>query len=588
MGIRKPFKAAVIEFNPCLNNLDDNIHNLLHAVTEAAKNGAKLIVTPEMATTGYHYGNRQAIQAFVDTIPGKTTNAFEKVANQYHTHIVIGLAEVAEDGIFYNSAALIGPEGYIGKYRKIHQWAAEDTWASWGDMGVPVYETEIGNISMIICMDASYFESARLAALNGADLLCFPTNSTGGTLSMLQAWAEINGIYVLGANRSNTENGYHMIGASTIWSPMGEKLVEAPYIEAENPKNERTILYSDIDPSKYNNPAKNRMAKRRPNLYTDLMLYSGPWNETKPKQILNNKKCSALLQYTPVIGEKKENLKKIKKMISEAVTKALDEGCSLALIVCPELSLAGPVHSLDIGTIQQLGETEDDETFCEMKRLARVYNLHIVFGMVEKEQQHFYNSTYVLAPNGEIAAKARKIHLTDVDEGWAEPGEEIVVADLKGIGRVGIMVGSDAAYPEIAGVMAVHKVDFIFIPSSWYGEFGQTLSLHEKMMENKYPDNSMTTWDAIARFSQAQTLVANFTGTSLGCKGGSALYTLDPIYGGDLPKVASPDREEVLIVPLSQNTDNWWFDQRKLLLTRRTHYYRELIKNNHPIKMQSI
>jgi predicted amidohydrolase len=596
--IRKPFKAAVIEFNPCLNNLDDNIHHLIQAVTEAAENGAKLIVTPEMATTGYHYENRRAIQAYVDTIPGKTTEAFEKVAKLYHTHIVIGMAEVdEEDGLFYNSAALIGPAGYIGKYRKIHQWATEDSWASWGDMGVPVYETEIGKISMIICMDASYFESARIAVLKEADILCFPTNSTGGTLSMLQSWAEINGLYILGANRSNTEKGYHMIGASTIWSPTGEKLAETPYIEERHGKAEPTILYAAIDPAGYDNRAKARLEKRRPDLYRDLMLYTGPWTDTKQEPEIvqitgeSHKKqnFAALLQYMPEIGKKHANLKKIKMLILKAVLKAKDEGSLLSLVVCPELSITGPVHSLDRGIIQQLSETVDDETMGEMKRIAEMYKIHLVFGMVEKDNHLLYNTVYAVAPNGDLVAKARKIHLTGLDECWATSGEEIVVAHIKGIGRVGLMVGYDAAFPEMAGVMAVKRADFILIPSSWNGEFGKTMSLHQKMMENKFPVNSMTTWDAIARFSQAKTLVANFIGTSNEFKGGSALYTLDPIYGGETPIVASSDKEEILVVPLTKSNHEWWFDQRKLLVTRRTHYYRPLIsKRLKVLKLQNV
>ncbi|MGG1573196.1 nitrilase-related carbon-nitrogen hydrolase [Fictibacillus sp. NRS-1165] len=585
----QPFKAAVIEFNPCLNNLEDNIKNLLEVVIKAAENGAKLIVTPEMSTTGYHYENRRAISPFVDSIPGKTTAVFEEVTKRYHTHIVIGMAEVDEDdGLFYNSATLIGPAGYIGKYRKIHQWATEDSWSSWGEMGVPVFETEIGKISMIICFDANFFESARIATLNGADILCYPTNSTGGALSMLQSWAEMNGIYILGANRSNTEKGYHMIGASTIWSPLGEKLAETSYVNEEQANDKSTILYADIDPTGYNNPAKSRLNERKPELYSELMLFSGPWNDSKhdkESDLLDRKgsslkKIAALLQYTPEIGNKGANLKKIKKLLAEAVSSSQGEKSPLSLAVCPELSLIGTVHSLDMLTIRQLGETDQDETVNEMKRLAVMHQIHLVFGMIESDQDLFYNTVYAIAPNGEIVAKARNIHLTKADERWASSGKEIVVRYINGIGRVGLMVGYDAAFPEIAGIMAVNKADYIIIPSSWSGEFGQTMSLHEKIMENKFPVNTMTTWDAIARFSQAKTLIANFTGTSLGYKGGSALYTLDPIYGGDTPIVASSNKEEVLIVPLTMTNHNWWFDQRKLLLTRRIHNYRPLISSN--------
>ena len=582
---RKPFKAAVIEFNPCLNNLEANVEKLLEVVTEAAKNGSKLIVTPEMATTGYHYKNRQAISSYADTIPGKTTSYFEEVAREYQTHIVIGMAEYDEsDGLFYNSAALIGPAGFIGKYRKIHQWATENSWASWGDRGVPVFKTEIGNISMIICFDANYFESARIAALNGAEILCYPTNSTGGALSMLQSWAEMNGLYILGANRSNSENDYHMIGASVIWSPLGEKLAETPYIEESQPKDEPTILYSEIDPKLFKNPAKTRLNERKPSLYSDLLLYSGPWNEddsevgTDPLRY-EEKNSAALLQYTPEFGNKEANLTKIKSLISEAILSSQDKGCLLSIVVCPELSLTGPVHTFDLKTIHQLGETDNGETVTEMKRLAIMHRINVIFGMIEVDQGLFYNTVFSISPDGEITAKARKIHLSNFDRHWASPGEEIVVTHLAGIGRVGFMVGYDAAFPEIAGVMTVNRADYIVIPSSWYGEFGTNMALHEKMMENKFPLNSMTTWDAIARFSQVKTLVANFTGTNIGFKGGSALYTLDPIYGGDAPIVASSDKEEALIVPLTMPDYNWWFNQRKLLLSRRIHNYRPLISN---------
>ncbi|MDQ0217685.1 carbon-nitrogen hydrolase family protein [Peribacillus cavernae] len=594
MGNRRPFKAAIIEFNPCLNNLNDNIKHLLKEVTEAAEKGAKLIVTPEMATTGYHYENRRALKPYIDTIPGKTTAAFEKVAKHYQTHIVIGMAEVdVEDGLYYNSAVLIGPDGYIGKYRKIHQWATENSWASWGDMGVPVYETEIGNISMIICMDASYFESARIAAVNGADILCFPTNSTGGSLSMLQAWAEMNGLYVLGANRSNTEKGYHMIGASTVWSPNGEKLAETSYIEEEKTRNETTIIYAEIDPAEYDNRSKRRLQSRQPDLYGDLMLHIGPWDFTKyelikeAEDVQGNEmsNCAALLQYTPVIGDKKANLSKIKSLLKDTAAETKPKKGLLSLVVCPELSLTGPVHSLELTAIQQLGETDHDETVNEMQKLACMYQTHLVFGMIESDSHALYNTVMLLTPAGDIAAKARKLHVTESDERWATPGKDIVVTSTKGVGRVGLMVGYDAAFPETAGVMAVNHADFIIVPSCWHGDYGKEMALHTKMMENKYPTNTMTTWDAMARFAQAKTLIANFTGTKLGCRGGSAIYTLDPIYGGETPIVASSDKEEVLVVAIAQTEKDCWFDQNKLLLSRRTHYYRPLVKKFEHVPM---
>ncbi|HZG71924.1 MAG TPA: carbon-nitrogen hydrolase family protein, partial [Chondromyces sp.] len=286
-----------------------------------------------------------------------------------------------------------------------------------------------------------------------------------------------------------------------------------------------------------------------------------------------------LLQYTPKIGDKKANLKKIEALLSDAVEKINQGEGKLSLVVCPELSLTGPVHSLGMKEIHCLGESVEGETVNNMKEFTMKYQTSLAFGMIESEGDHLYSTVFLLAPNGKIAAKARKIHLTESDERWATPGEDIVVTYIEGLDRVGLMAGYDAAFPEMAGVMAVKRADTIIIPSSWHGEFGATLSLHKEMMENRFPVNSMTTWDAIARFSQANTLVANFVGTNLGCKGGSALYTLDPIYGGRIPVVASSDKEEALVVTLPQKQTDWWFDQQKLLLSRKTHFYRPLIKN---------
>ena len=585
-----PFKVASVEFNPELNNLDDNLIKLEIVVREASMNGAKLIVTPEMATTGYHYEDRRSIRSYVDTIPGKTTSIFEKVAAEYDTHIVIGMAEVdEEESLYYNSAALIGPKGYIGKYRKIHQWASEDAWSVWGDLGMPVFETEIGNLSMMICMDSCYFESARLAAVNGADILCFPTNSTGQSLSMLQAWAEMNGLYVIGANRSNTERGYHMTGASVVYSPDGEKLSESVYTEEGMPlgEDETVILYAEIDPSKFDNKGKARLRNREPQLYGDLMLYRGPWFETKQHLISDVSEVAykhqasiqcALLQYEPVIGNKEANLRKVSMLIKQSVDRLNNEEKELSLVVCPALSLTGSVDSLDERSIRSLAETMDGYTIELMKKLAMNHNVTIVFGMIERESSLLYDTIVVLDFNGEIIDKARKLHLSPSEKRWASAGEDIFVTAVEGIGRIGLINGSDVVFPEVAGVMAVKNVDMILIPSSWYGEYGTDLTLHPKLMQNKFPVNSMTTWDATARFAQAYTLIANFVGTKQRYKGGSGIYTLDPIYGEQFPQIASSDKEEALRVDVPILKEDWWFNQQKLLLSRRTAYYKPLIQ----------
>ncbi|WP_181350391.1 nitrilase-related carbon-nitrogen hydrolase [Thalassobacillus sp. CUG 92003] len=562
------FTAAAIQFNPKLNRRNINIRELKKVVSQAAEGGAKLIVTPEMATTGYHYLDRMAVSPYVDTIPGLTTAQFAPIAKEYGVYIVIGMAEVdLESGLYYNSAALVGPDGYIGKYRKIHQWVVENYWSVWGDLGCPAFDTALGKISMIICQDATYFESARLAAVNGADILCFPTNSSGTSISMLQQWAELNGLYVVSANRSNKEEDFEMVGLSAVWSPYGEKIAEAPYSGVEE-GDESFILYGQIDPRTYENPAKDRMLERRMDSYKELMLFLGPWDyvkNTEPRFI----KATAV-QYQPDIGNKDANIENVKTLIRNQVEHDVN------LIVLPELSFVGPVSTQKKNDIDPYAETDDGASVQAMKQLAQEVEAHIVFGFVEKEAPHYYNASILISPKGEVLGKHRKMHLSDWDEKWATPGSTITVTPVDGFGRVGMMIGYDAAFPEVAGVLAVKRADMICVPSSWSGEYGVELTMNQAIFPQPYPPGSVSTWDAIAKGAQAFTIVANFTGTDHRFKGRSAIYNLDQNYVHDRTVIAD-DTEKVLMNDFQTMKTDWWLDQEKLILTRRTNHYKPLV-----------
>lgn len=572
----KPFRVACVQFNPRLNERDENICALIEVVTEAAKNGARLIVTPEMVTTGYHYPSRDAIRPFVDTIPGETTRKFEQLAREHDAYIVIGMPEVdAETGIYYVAAALVGPEGVVGTYRKVHLWEAERRWAADGNLGIPVFATKLGKIAINICMDSVYPESARVAAVQGAEILTFLTNSTAQSLATLQDRACANGLYVVAANRSNTERGYHMVGASAVWSPCGEKLAETALLPSPaDDIDAPTILYGEIDPRQYHNPAKTRLNERRPQLYQELLLYGGPWDSTP--NTVSQEVVAAVLQYEPRLGDISGNAKKVECLIQEAAESCRQQGDRLQLVVLPELSLVGPVASWPPARLAELVAGENGRTLKQVGEWAVNYGLHIICGFIEAEGGKLFNAAAMMAPDGSLIGKYRKTHLTETEKSWATPGEQIPVFTAS-LGRIGLMIGYDAAFPEVPGVLSVRRADIIAAPSSWAGEFGTELQLHPQLAANPYPSGSVTCWDAIATGSQAYTLVANFTGTPQGFRGRSALYTLDPYYGLDKVMVASPDREEVMTVRFSTLKKHWWMNQEKLVLAKRTGVYQPLV-----------
>ena len=164
------YKAAAIQFDPKMGDKERNVAEQIKMDREAAQNGAKLIVNPEMGCTGYCWYNREEVLPQVETIPGPTTDRFGEVARSFGCWIVANIAEVdPRTNIFYNSFALLGPDGLIGKYRKVHPFVAEPKWAKDGDLGFPVWETDIGNIAGVICMDGFFVESIKVPALKGVD-----------------------------------------------------------------------------------------------------------------------------------------------------------------------------------------------------------------------------------------------------------------------------------------------------------------------------------------------------------------------------------------------------------------------------------
>ncbi|MEK5389815.1 nitrilase-related carbon-nitrogen hydrolase [Margalitia sp. FSL K6-0131] len=570
--VTKPFRVASIEFNPILNERDKNVEALAKLTEKAFKNGAKLVVAPEMSTTGYYYANRKSIEPFVDTIPGKTTDVFAKLTKKYDAYIVFGMPEVdKKTNLYYNSAAMVGPDGYVGKYRKTQMWETETHWGAWGDLGVPVFDTELGKIAINICMDSAYFETARLAGIQGADILAFPTNSSAQAISALPARAQQNGMYIVSANRSNTEHGFHMIGGSAVWSPEGHKLAEAPVVMTEKEDvDEPTITYATIDPKQYDNKNKEALKERRPELYKELMQYVEPWDYTK--NTTPHKIVAAALQYEPVLGDKAKNKEKIVSLLEDAKKQ---DG-NLNLVVLPELSLTGPVDNKKDAA--SFAESADGETTQFFADLAKKYQVSIVAGLIEKENNNLFNSAFFISPDGSIAGKYEKTHLSKMDKKWATPGSSLPVFETKELGKIGILIGEDAQFPEASGVLAVERADTIAIPSAWNGQYGGKMEISKKMSVNKYPDDAMVTWDAVAIGAQAYTVVANYVGSDQHYLGGSSLYTLDPLYGLDQPVVAPSDKEEALVVKYETLQNDWWFNQDKLLLSRRTPYFVPLIQ----------
>jgi predicted amidohydrolase len=222
---------ACLQMEPVIGDKEKNVARSLELIEKAAGAGANLVVLPELCNTGYVFETREEAFGLAEEIPeGPTTAKWAAAAARHNMHIVAGITE--RDGrALYNSAAIVGPQGFVGNYRKNHLWAAENLFFEPGDLGVPVFHTEIGRISAAICYDIWFPEIFRLAAIQGADILCVPTNwvpmpeqptdlpKMANVLAM--GGAHANSMFVACADRIGDERGQPFIGSSLVVSYTG-------------------------------------------------------------------------------------------------------------------------------------------------------------------------------------------------------------------------------------------------------------------------------------------------------------------------------------------------------------------------------
>jgi predicted amidohydrolase len=244
-------RIACVQMEPVVGQKDDNVKRTVELVERAAAHGARLVVLPELCNTGYVFESRPEAFGLAEEVPhGPTCQAWMDTARRHGLHLVAGIHE--RDGqALYNAAVVIGPSGYVGTYRKMHLWAAENLFFEPGNLGFPVFKTPLGRIAALICYDGWFPESYRLCAVQGADIVCVPTNwvpipgqderreAMANILCMAAAHA--NSMFVAAADRVGVERGQPFIGQSVIVSYTGW-----PIAGPASPDREE-IIYADAN-----------------------------------------------------------------------------------------------------------------------------------------------------------------------------------------------------------------------------------------------------------------------------------------------------------------------------------------------------
>ena len=265
--------VAGVQFDPRIGKLRENCTRILEMTGSAASQGARLIVFPECALSGYVFDDLDEARAAAERIPGPFTDALAATCKHLGVYVVAGMLEDLGDAL-YNSAVLCGPEGLVGVYRKTHlPYLGVDRLAALGPDPYRVYETGIGRIGMLICYDFRFPESARCLALRGADIIALPTNWPEGAQGVPEfvapARALENRVFVVAINRAGEERGARFIGNSQIVDPAGRRLVLAQ-------TTGETVITAAFDPTQARqkrliiNPGVfeiDTVGDRRPELY---------------------------------------------------------------------------------------------------------------------------------------------------------------------------------------------------------------------------------------------------------------------------------------------------------------------------------
>ena len=249
--MKEKIKVALAQITCKRGDKKVNIRKIEDNVVRARKQGAELVIFPELSITGYVLRDR--IYELAETIPGHSTNILEKLAGKTGTHIIFGLPELSDktQATIYNAAVLVGPDGFIGKYRKMylptHSVFEEKRYFRPGYQPA-VFETDLGKIGLIICYDIFFPEVSRLTRLKGAQLIvCIsasPATRRAFFETLTTARAIENTAFLAYVNLVGIEDGLQFWGGSRLIGPNGRILAKTEYDKEDLVIGD--VNYSDI------------------------------------------------------------------------------------------------------------------------------------------------------------------------------------------------------------------------------------------------------------------------------------------------------------------------------------------------------
>ena len=274
--MKNKIKLALAQISSKRENKKENLLKIEEITVKAKEKDADLVIFPELSLTGYVLHDQ--IYELAELIPGPSTKKIEELSKKTGTHIIFGMPELSEktEATIFNTAVFVGPNGFIGKYRKMylptHSVFEEKRYFRPGYQSA-AFNTPVGTVGLFICYDIFFPEVCRLTRLKGAELMVCISASPAVRRNYFEiltaARALENTAFLAYVNLVGVEDGLQFWGGSRLLSPTGDLIAKAKYDEEDLVLCE--VDYSDIRPAESFIPT---LRDLRPELFDQLKKQS--------------------------------------------------------------------------------------------------------------------------------------------------------------------------------------------------------------------------------------------------------------------------------------------------------------------------
>jgi predicted amidohydrolase len=476
---KRRFRAAAVQTLARLGDYEHNIAITTGFVEHAVRQGAELVVFPECMDTGYLFDSPEHCRALAETVPdGPFVKALSMLANKHGIYIASGITEwdPTKEKIF-NSGVMFGRKGeVVCHYHKQFLATHDQNWFAFGERGCPVVETDLGRIGLLICFDGRIPEIFRAMAMQDAEVIVDMANFF--TMDQADMWGPArsyeNGVWLVAATKAGWERSIYYPGGSMIADPKGRVLSKVPY-------DSHGMAVATIDPEaaadKSIYTANDKIADRRPETYG---IMAQPYEKTPVYKIAEK----PLVPAKSVTKVAAIQMHVTKDCQASEVLDMVDHAAKLGarVLVLPEYAFCPSA----IPTASEAASLADQTPglLAKAAAIAAKYQCLIAVPSVERTAVGLCVTTFLIGPDGENAGRYQKTHLTAEERVWARAGDEYPVFETP-FGRIGVMSGYDAVFPETSRCLAIAAADIILWPASLREAFERELLAIPRAEDNR-------------------------------------------------------------------------------------------------------